>query len=243
MAASENFAGRGFRFWPGRPLAGKYEVRARLGGGWEGEVYLVRERATGIERAAKFFYPERNPRGAALRRYARMLHRLQYCPILIRYHTQEVITVRGEAISVLVSDFVEGDRLADFLRAQPGKRLDPFAALHLLHRLTKGIEDIHAAGEVHGDLHDENIIVRRRGLGFDLKLLDLYPRRGPYRPKATDDVLDLVRILYDLVGGRAQYAKQPAVIKGICKGLRRDLILAQFRTAEQLRRHLETLRW
>jgi serine/threonine protein kinase len=243
MAAEESFASRGFRFWTGRPLAGKYEVRARLGGGWEGEVYLVRERATGIERAAKFFYPERNPKGAALRRYARVLHQLQYCPILIRYHTQEVITVRGEAISVLVSDFVEGDRLSDFLRAQPGKRLDPFAALHLLHRLTRGIEDIHAAGEVHGDLHDENIIVRRRGLGFDLKLIDLYPRHGPYRPKATDDLLDLVRLLYDITGGRKHYARQPAVIKGICKGLRRDLILGKFRSVLHLRRYLETLRW
>lgn len=243
MAASESLTSRGFRFWPGRVLAGKYEVVARLGGGWEGEVYLVRERATGIERAAKFFYPARNPRGSALRRYAQALHKLRHCPILIRYHTQETITVRGEAISVLVSDFVEGDRLADFLRAQPGRRLEPFAALHLIHRLTRGIADIHAAGAVHGDLHDENIIVRRRGLGFDLKLIDLYPQRGPVRPKATDDVLDLVRLLYDITGGRAQYARQPAVIKGICKGLRRDLILAQFRTAEQLKRHLETLRW
>ena len=243
MAAEDSIASRGFRFLPGRPLAGKYEVRARLGGGWEGEVYLVRERATGIERAAKFFYPERNPKGIALRHYARLLHRLQFCPILIRYHTQEVVTVRGQAISVLVSDFVEGDRLSDFLRAQPGKRLDPFAALHLLHRLTRGVEDIHAAGEVHGDLHGDNIIVRRRGLGFDLKLIDLYPRRVPPRPKISDDVLDLVRLLYDMVGGRERYARQPDVIKGICKGLRHDLIFAQFRTAEQLRRHLETLRW
>ena len=42
-----------FKFPTGELLAGKYEVVARLGAGWEGEVYLVREKGTGIERTAK----------------------------------------------------------------------------------------------------------------------------------------------------------------------------------------------
>ena len=46
-----------FEFARGRVLAGKYEVIERLGKGWEGEVYRLRELATGIERAAKFFDP------------------------------------------------------------------------------------------------------------------------------------------------------------------------------------------
>ncbi|MFV2067521.1 MAG: hypothetical protein ACC645_11120, partial [Pirellulales bacterium] len=52
-----------FDFRPGRVLAGKYEVVSRLGAGWEGEVYMLREMPTGIERAAKFFFPHRNERG------------------------------------------------------------------------------------------------------------------------------------------------------------------------------------
>ena len=32
-----------FDFDPGRTVAGKYEIESKLGGGWEGEVYLVRE--------------------------------------------------------------------------------------------------------------------------------------------------------------------------------------------------------
>ncbi len=39
---------RSFDFEPGRILAGKYEVLSRLGGGWEGEVYRVRERFIGV---------------------------------------------------------------------------------------------------------------------------------------------------------------------------------------------------
>ena len=46
-----------FDFKEGRVLARKYEVLSKLGGGWEAEVYLLRELSTGIERAAKFFYP------------------------------------------------------------------------------------------------------------------------------------------------------------------------------------------
>jgi putative component of toxin-antitoxin plasmid stabilization module len=56
-------------------------------------------------------------------------------------------------------------------------------------------------------------------------------------------VVDLVRILYDAVGGRKHYKRQPQVIKFICCGLKRSLILKKFRTAGQLREHLETLTW
>ena len=73
-----------FDFEPGRVLAGKYTVLSRLGAGVEGEVYLLEEIETGIVRAAKFFRP---PRGRSappsIRRYARKMHALRHCPILI----------------------------------------------------------------------------------------------------------------------------------------------------------------
>ena len=59
-----------FDFQPGRLLAKKYEVVSKLGQGWEGEVYLVREQLTQIERAAKFVYPQRNPNNKAFTFYA-----------------------------------------------------------------------------------------------------------------------------------------------------------------------------
>jgi hypothetical protein len=57
------------------------------------------------------------------------------------------------------------------------------------------------------------------------------------------DVLDMVRILYDAVGGPGRYASHPPEIKAICRGLRAGLILERFPTAERLRRYLEEFAW
>ena len=59
MSKSDKPVISSFDFQPGRSLAKKYEVLSKLGQGWEGEVYLLRETSTGIERAAKFFFPQR----------------------------------------------------------------------------------------------------------------------------------------------------------------------------------------
>lgn len=232
-----------FDLKPGMILAGKYELVQSLGAGWEGEVFLVRERPTGIERAVKLFYPHRNLRDRAANFYARKLHKLRHCSIAIQYHTSETITYRGLLVTLLVSEFVEGELLTAFLNRQAGKRLTPFQGLHLLHALATGIECIHQMKEYHGDLHTDNIIVQRYGLGFDLKLLDFYHWGAPRPGNIHDDVINLVRILYDAVGGRTHYKHQPEVIKKICCGLKRSLILRKYRTAGQLREHLETLTW
>ena len=194
-------------------LAGSYEVENLLGAGWEGEVYRVRERHTGIERTAKFFYPERNVKNKTLLFYARKLHRLQHCPMVIQCHAQDELVFRRHVISFLISEFVEGVLLSDFLRQQPGKRLQLFAAIHLLHALASRLECIHATGGYHGDLHTENIIVQRFGLLFELKLLELYHWGSPSKASIFDDVCDMIRIFYDALGGARTYAGLPDDIK------------------------------
>ena len=153
------------------------------------------------------------------------------------------MTYRKQPITLLVSDFVEGELLSEFLARQRGKRLPPFQALHLLHALASGIECIHKMKEYHGDLHSENIMVQRFGLGFDLKLLDFFHCGMPKPENIRDDVVDLVKLLYEAIGGRKYYSKQPPEIKAICCGLKRSLILKKFRTAGQLREYLESMEW
>jgi len=232
-----------FNLRPGQMLTRYYEIVDLLGSGWEGEVYLVREKSTGIERTAKLFFPVRNRGDKTAKRYAQKLHKLRHCPIVIQYQAQLNVTFKRIPVTVLISEFVEGELLSQFLARQPGQRLPPFQAIHLLHALAKGMETIHAIGEYHGDLHSENIIIQRYGLSFDLKLVDMYHWGRPSAANIREDVIDLVRLLYDAVGGKKHYAKQPAAIKSICCGLKRSLIQQRFRSAADLRQHLEIMNW
>jgi len=232
-----------FRFKPGIILLDKYEILSKLGSGWESEVYLVREKCVGVDRAAKFFFPQRNQRNRNMRFYARKLHKLRDCPILIQYHTQEKLDYNGVTLPFMVSEYVEGDLLSRFRKSLPGRRFTPFEGMHLLYALASGMEKVHQAHEYHGDLHDDNIIVRRRGLTYDLKLVDLYNWGTPSAENTKDDVCDMVRIFYDAVGGARHYSRQPQYVKNICCGLKRSLIIKKFRTAGHLRRYLETMSW
>lgn len=232
-----------FDFVTGRTLGGKYEVIEQLGTGWEGEVYRIRELATGVERAAKFFYPHRNISDRTIKFHARKLARLATCPILINYHTHDQIRFRGHVVKFLVSELFEGEQLEQFVARQRKKKLTVFEGLHLLHTLAAGLEQIHEVGEYHGDLHPANIMVQRRGIDFDIKLIDMYRWHGSAGSNIREDVCDVIRVFYDAIGGRAAYAKHPPEVKWICAGLKRSLILKRFRTAGDLRWHLENMEW
>ncbi|MBW3018662.1 protein kinase [Candidatus Woesearchaeota archaeon] len=231
-----------FDFPEGEIINGKYEIIASLGRGWQGEVYLIKELSSGIERAAKFFFPKRNPHGRTSKFYAKKLHKLNNCSIVIQYYTQDTVFIDGSPVFFLVSEFIEGELLGDFLKRQHGKHLHPFAALHLLHSLASGMECVHRLGEYHGDLHVDNIIVQRSGLKFELKLLDLYSW-GRSAEHIRDDVVEMIKIFYEVLGGKKHYAKLPKCIKDICCGLKRSLILKKFRTAGKLKEYIENLEW
>jgi len=229
--------------FPNGKIIRNYHIVDFLGKGWEGEVYLIKEISTGIDRIVKFFYPKRNVRGRASKYYAKKMHKLRNCGIIIQYHTQGTISFKGQPITYLISEFIEGEKLSDFVNKQPGKRLQPFMALHFLHSLAKGMDCIHMMGEYHGDLHQGNIILQRHGLGFDLKLIDLH-HLGATKPEhIRDDVIDMIKVFYEVLGGVQHYSKLPVEIKDICCGLKSSLIFKKFRTAGQLKQYIENMEW
>ncbi len=229
-----------FHLEPGRRL-GRYVIEHPLGSGYEGEVYVVLEKGTGIRRAAKIYYPQRDPHGKNAIAYARKLDALRHCPILLQYLHQEQTTVKRQKLAVVVSELVEGQKLSEFLELQTP--LSTFEALHVLYVLARGIAPIHARGEYHGDIHDDNIMIRRVGIGFEVKLLDFFDLGKPTRAKIHKDVLNLIMVFHTVVGGRHKYADQPKVVKDIIRGLKDSLILARFQTAGDIAKHLETLQW
>jgi serine/threonine protein kinase len=207
------------------------------------EVYRVRERQTRIHRAAKLFYPERNPRNRTAARYARKLEKLRLCPMVAQYHHSEMLTVRGVSVSCLISELVEGESIAEFVARQPGRKMQPYEALHLFYSLVEGLECIHRAQEYHGDLHADNVLVRRVGIKFELKVFDFFYRGRASRQERQEDLIDAIRLFYDALGGRRKYARHPPEIKAICCGLKHSLIRKRFPTSRKLREHLESFEW
>lgn len=232
-----------FGFKPGRELGGKYVIEDLLGRGWEGEVYRVVEKRTGALRAAKLFFPERNLGDRAVTFYATKLERLRNCPIVIKYHHSETIRRRGEPVTVLISEFVEGDILENTILRSRGKRLPEFEALRIFYELIIGLESIHAEREYHGDLHTGNLLVQRRGVHFDLKLVDLFNHGKPSRANAQYDLMCAVRLFYDMLGGQMHYSKLRPELRWMIGGLRQSIVLKRFPTAAKLRAHLDRFEW
>ncbi len=232
-----------FDFETGRVIAGKFRIMKKLGSGWEGEVYKAEEMVTKVPVALKFFYPRRNRNNKVARQYAQRLHKLSESPVSINYYTQDSIKVRGEDITCFVYEYADGMILSHYLKRQPGGRIGIMQGLLLLHSLAKGIENVHFHNEYHGDLHTDNIIIKRKGLGFEFKLLDMYNWGDAKSLNKAEDIVNLIRIFYEAIGGRKHYAKHPKEVKEICMGLRSNLILKKFRTASILLQYIENIEW
>ena len=85
--------------------------------------------------------------------------------------------------------------------------------------------------------------IRPVGVNFEIKLIDFYDWGKPTRYKQRQDIMDTVRILHELIGGRGYYRQAPDELKAIIKGLQRKRVLQQFPTMTSLRKHLESFAW
>lgn len=232
-----------FDYESGKVINGKYLIQEKLGGGTEGEVYRVLERNTGIERTAKFFYPSQNKRNHAAVRYAKLLHQLSECQSIVHYHTHEIVKFRKHEVTCLISEYVEGVILSDYILRQPGKRIARSLALHLLHDIVCCLEFMHAKKIVHGDIHSDNIIIKRYGLGFTIKILDMHWWGKKQAISTIDDIYGAISVFYEALGGQKHYSMHPKEIKKICLGLKRTLIKKNYKSAAILRNVIETIEW
>lgn len=232
-----------FELKPKDKLGRSYRVVEILGSGWEGEVYKVEERRTGILRAVKIFYAKRKYTNVQLRRYTKKLYKLRKCSIITQYHHSDLVKIGTERFDMMVSDLADGEMLSTYLKRYYKKSLKSFEALHLLYALAEGVEQIHIRGEYHGDIHSNNVLVLRKGLGFKVKLLDFFDLGRPSKNRIQMDVYDMISLLHEMIGGVSGYTTAGDEIRQIILGRKHNLILKKYKTAGQLRIALENLSW
>jgi len=80
-------------------------------------------------------------------------------------------------------------------------------------------------------------------LGYEVKILDLIQLGSSSGSLKKEDIVDLINVFYETLGGKNHYPNMPKEIKYICSGLKRSLILKKFPNISKLRDFLENIEW
>jgi serine/threonine-protein kinase len=154
---------------PGFRLPGKFEVLEKLGEGGMGEVWRVRRRDLGIDRAVKVIRPSFALNSETR---ARMLREAQAMAQIAHAHAVTVHDVGSEPVPYIEMEFVPGRTLDKLLK--PGAPMPLDWTARVLDQLCDVIQVAHDHGIVHRDLKPSNLMLvdgRPPGKEF-LKVLD-----------------------------------------------------------------------
>jgi Tol biopolymer transport system component/serine/threonine protein kinase len=145
-------------------LLGRYEIRAHLGTGGMGEVYLAQD--TQLERtvALKILPPEFATDQQRMQRFvqeARAASALNH-PNIITIHE----IGQADATHFIATEFIDGVTLRQHMQ---GARLSLLEALDVAVQVSGALTAAHQAGVIHRDIKPENIMLRTDGY---VKVLD-----------------------------------------------------------------------
>ncbi|TMQ68763.1 MAG: serine/threonine-protein kinase PknK, partial [Candidatus Eisenbacteria bacterium] len=159
MGARGRHARDGHRGRPGRRrsqamserIAGRYVLLRRLGAGGMGEVFLARDLTTGTECALKRLKPgSALPASELTRREFEAVTRLRH-PAVVAVHE---LGFSSDGVPYYTMEYVPGvpsDRAL--------ARGDWAALFFVAAQVAHGLEALHAAGVIHGDLKPSNLLV------------------------------------------------------------------------------------
>lgn len=149
-------------------VAGRYRLRAEIGRGGMGQVYLAERVGDGAQVAVKALKPELGGEETLRRRFeqeARALGAIRH-PNVARF----LDLVIGEP-SLLVTEYIEGPTLRELLDREG--RFAAERAARIARQLSSALHAVHAAGVVHRDLKPDNVVMARAEDGADCpKLID-----------------------------------------------------------------------
>jgi len=147
-----------------------YKILKEIGSGGMGTVYCAEDFKSGENRAIKVLHSRYSRNEEFRRRFrkeAEILKKLSHDNIVKFYESGEE---KGELYIVL--ELLEGETLDHFFKAGS----EPVAAdivLKILKEAAAGLSAAHENGVVHRDIKPGNIFIKREGLSFKTKLLDM----------------------------------------------------------------------
>ncbi|HEY0133302.1 MAG TPA: protein kinase [Nannocystis sp.] len=142
----------------GRKIAGRYVVRAQIGGGGMADVFQATDEVLGVDVAIKLL----KPRLASDDLRARMV---QEARAAAQVRHANLVRVFGsgslDATAFIVMELLAGPNLEQYLRERPDQRLAWDEALALLLPAMEALHAIHERGYIHRDIKPGNILVTR----------------------------------------------------------------------------------
>jgi serine/threonine protein kinase len=143
---------------------GRYEIRAQLGAGGMGEVYLALDTKLDRKVALKILPAEVAAHPDRMKRFvqeAKTASALNHPSIITIYEIEQI-----DSVNFIATEFIDGQTLRQRLKNGPLKTGEVLeVAIHAASALAAA----HAAGIVHRDIKPENIMLRRDGI---VKVLD-----------------------------------------------------------------------
>ncbi len=140
----------------GRVIAGRYTVRAHIGGGGMADVFRATDEQLGIDVAIKLL----KPRIASDELRARMV---QEARAAAQIRHSNLVRVFGtgalDRTAFIVMEWLEGPNLDQYLREYPDGRMPCHDALELLLPALAALHEVHERGYVHRDIKAGNILV------------------------------------------------------------------------------------
>ena len=201
---------------------GRYEIRAKIGAGGMGEVYLAYDTTLDRSVALKVL-----PADVATVE-GRMSRFVQEAKAASSLNHPNIITItrsiRPRSGHFIATEFVDGDTLRDLMRVAPMTLGD---VLDVATQVASALAAAHAAGIVHRDIKPENIMRRHDGLvkvlDFGLaKLFEPTSRDGASRTDTGAPTLAALATEPGVVLGTALYMS-PEQARGLPVDVRTDI--------------------
>jgi len=143
---------------------GRYEIRAKIGEGGMGEVYLAQDTKLDRKVALKILPAEVAAHPDRMRRFvqeAKTASALNHPGIITIYEIEQI-----DSVNLIATEFIDGDTLRESVKNGPLKLGE---VLEVAIQTASALAAAHAAGIVHRDIKPENIMLRRDGI---VKVLD-----------------------------------------------------------------------